>query len=352
IHAGDGTLLTEYATEKRLFVPIDAVPPMLINAYLAAEDKNFYSHPGIDIFGVIRSVFINIGNVLSDRRPVGGSTITQQVAKNFLLSSETTYERKIKEAILSFRMEKAYDKDEILELYMNDVYLGFGSYGVAAAAQNYFGKALDELTLPEMAYLAALLKAPSNYHPIRYPEAALSRRNVVLDLMREAGFISHDQYREAAAAPLDVNLKGGDENYRADYFAEDVRRDLVSQYGESELYGGGLSVHTSLEPKLQTIAERVLRQGLINYDRRYGWRGPLARISVEGDWSRALGDLAIRLGVPTWRTGVVLGFEGDGAVLGFEGGTYGFLPLEEAKWARAANAGGGLGPPITSINQV
>jgi penicillin-binding protein 1A len=352
IHAGDGTLLTEYATEKRLFVPIDAVPPMLIDAYLAAEDKNFYTHPGIDFIGLMRSVFINIGNVFSDRRPVGGSTITQQVAKNFLLSSETTYERKIKEAILSFRMEKAYDKNQILELYMNDVYLGFGSYGVAAAAQNYFGKALDELTLPEMAYLAALLKAPSNYHPIRYPEAALGRRNVVLDLMLDAGFITKQQHREAVATPLNVNLKGGDENFRADYFGEEVRRQLLAQYGESELYGGGLSVHTSLDPRLETIAERELRKGLENYDRRYGWRGALARIDIKGDWSKALGDLAVHLGVPTWRAAVVLGFENGGAVLGFEGRTFGFLPLAEAKWARAARPDGHLGPAIGAITEV
>ncbi|MEE8258111.1 MAG: transglycosylase domain-containing protein, partial [Sphingomonadales bacterium] len=171
IHANDGSLMTEYATQKRLFVPINAVPPKLIDAFLAAEDKNFYDHYGVDIIGVFRSALINLSNAMSNRRPVGGSTITQQVAKNFLLTSETTYERKIKEAILAVRMERVFEKGQILELYMNDVYLGFGSYGVAAAALNYFDKSMEELNLPEMAYLAALLKAPSNYHPIRRPEA-------------------------------------------------------------------------------------------------------------------------------------------------------------------------------------
>lgn len=351
VHAGDGVLINEYAAEKRLFVPIDAIPPMLINAYLAAEDKNFYNHPGVDLLGIIRSAFVNLGNILSDRRPVGGSTITQQVAKNFLLSSETTYERKIKEAILSLRMERAYNKSEILELYMNDVYLGFGSYGVAAAAQNYFGKALDELKLPEMAYLAALLKAPSNYHPIRYPEAALERRNVVLSLMYEADFITPQQYQTAIAAPLVVNLKGGDENYRADYFVEEVRRQIEAQYGKDELYGGGLSVHTSLDPRLQTIAERTLRQGLIDYDRRYGWRGPLAHLTISDDWSRKLGGFSFRLGVPTWRIAVVLDFERGGAILGFEGQTYGFLPFEEASWAHANNAGGRSDFAKASLNR-
>lgn len=358
IHAGDGTLLTEYATEKRLFVPIDAVPPRLIQAYIAAEDKNFYGHPGIDVIGIVRSAFINLGNVFSERRPVGGSTITQQVAKNFLLSSEVSYERKIREAILALRMERVYNKNEILELYMNDAYLGFGSYGVAAAALNYFGKALDELTLPEMAYLAALLKAPSNYHPLRYPEAAESRRNWVLDRMQEEGFIGDEEYREARAAPFEVNLTGHREPFEADYFEEEVRRELLNIYGERTLYGGGLSVHSSLEPELEAIAERTLREGLVAYDRRHGWRGPVTRMEIGEDWAARLGEIDVPLGFSGWRLAVVLGFEhpngydAEGAVIGFEGRSLGFIPFAEAKWAQAWLPGERLGRAVENIQQV
>ncbi|HZD26878.1 MAG TPA: transglycosylase domain-containing protein, partial [Alphaproteobacteria bacterium] len=193
IHAGDGTLIAEYAHERRLFVPIEAIPRPVIRAFLAAEDKTFYSHPGVDVMGILAAVVHNLRNMGTSRRPVGASTITQQVAKNFLLSNEVSLTRKIKEAILAFRIEHAFSKDRILELYLNEIYLGFGSYGVAAAALNYFNKSLDELTLDQVAFLAALPKAPNNYHPIRHHDAALARRNWVLERLADDGAITRAQ---------------------------------------------------------------------------------------------------------------------------------------------------------------
>lgn len=256
VHAGDGSLVTEFATEKRLFIPIDVVPKQIIHAFLSAEDKNFYHHPGVDFFGIARAMATNVRNVLTSRRPVGASTITQQVAKNFLLTNEVSYERKIKEAILAFRIERAFSKDRILELYLNEILFGYGSYGLAAASLNYFDKSVDELTLAESAYLAALPKAPYNYHPIRRKGAAIARRNWVLSQMEENGYISKEEMREAQAAPLDVRPRSGEASFRADYFEEAVRRQLAQDYGSKKLYGGGLSVRTTLEPKLQLLPKK------------------------------------------------------------------------------------------------
>jgi penicillin-binding protein 1A len=224
VHAGDGRVLAEYAVERRVFVPESAIPRRVVNAILAAEDKNFYKHPGVDFVAVARAALANVSNYLQGRRPVGASTITQQVAKNFLLTNEVSYERKIKEAILAFRIEEALSKDRILELYLNQIYLGYRSYGVAAAALNYFNKSLDELTIAEAAYLAALPKAPNNYHPIRRREAAITRRNWVIGRLFEDGFISAAEAAAAKAEPLVVRTREAIEEVQADYFAEEVRR--------------------------------------------------------------------------------------------------------------------------------
>ena len=242
IHASNGALLAEHATEKRVFVPVEAMPPQLVHAFLSAEDKAFYSHFGIDPRALLRAVVTNAMNYGTGRRPIGASTITQQVTKNFLLTNEVSIDRKIKEAILSLRMERAFSKDQILGLYLNEIYLGFGSYGVAAAALNYFDKALDQLTLDEMAYLAALPKAPANYHPIRRPENARARRNWVLAQMVENGFISDAEARRASAQPITVATQTGYDSTKAPFFAEEVRRDIVDKFGEDMLYTGGLSV--------------------------------------------------------------------------------------------------------------
>ncbi|MGF1609510.1 MAG: transglycosylase domain-containing protein, partial [Kiloniellales bacterium] len=221
VHAGDGRLLAEYATEKRVFVPIGAMPRRVINAFLSAEDKNFYQHYGIDLLSVLRAVVTNLQQLGSDRRPVGASTITQQVAKNFLLSNEVSIERKLREALIALRIEKAFSKDHILELYLNEIFLGFRSYGVAAAALNYFNKSLDELTIAEAAFLAALPKAPNNYHPVRYPEAALARRNWVISRMLEDGHITLFDAQEAMSEPLNIRRRDETEVVVADHFAEE-----------------------------------------------------------------------------------------------------------------------------------
>ncbi len=346
VHAGDGRLLAEYATERRVFVPIAAMPRRVINAFLSAEDKNFYSHPGVDFLGVARAMVTNLVNLGRNRRLQGASTITQQVAKNFLLTNEVSIERKVKEALLAFRIERAFTKDRILELYLNQIYLGMGSYGVAAAALNYFDKSLDELSIAEVAFLAALPKAPNNYHPVRHPAAAKARRDWVIDRMREDGYITATEAAWAKSEPLVVRRGNPAEFVRADYFTEAVRRDLLKRYGETALYGGGLSVRATIDPRLQRIAERALRLGLIAYDRRHGWRGPVARIDPGPGWADRLAGVALPPGADPWRLAVVLGLDGEAATIGLSNGARGRIPLAELVWARAWRKGQRVGPKI------
>ncbi|HEY1382751.1 MAG TPA: transglycosylase domain-containing protein, partial [Dongiaceae bacterium] len=273
IYAGDGRLLAEYATENRVFVPISAMPKRVINAFLSAEDKTFYTHPGVDVPGVIQAMWTNVKHLGSDRRPVGASTITQQVTKNFFLSSEVSYKRKIREMILALRIEKAFPKDRILELYLNQIYLGSGNYGVATAALNYFNKSLDELTIGEAAYLGALPKAPNNYNIVRDHQAALDRRNWVIDRMAEDGHITVEEAAAAKQEPLELHTRDATEHVTADYFAEEVRREIVQQFGEDGLYKQGLAIRSTIDPRLQEIADRVLREHLVDYDKTQGYRG-------------------------------------------------------------------------------
>jgi penicillin-binding protein 1A len=325
IHAHDGSLMAEYARERRIFVPINTIPKHVIAAYLSAEDKRFYEHGGLDFTGIGRAGYKFIQNAINrrDRRTEGASTITQQVAKNFLLSSDRTIERKIKEAILAIRIEKAYSKDRILELYLNEIFLGMNSYGIAAAGLNYFNKELKDLTLEEAAYLAALPKGPNLFHPFRRKERAVERRNWILDQMVENGYIKRAEADAAKAKPLEVNIRPfGTQIYAADYFAEEVRRSLVGQYGEDGLYGraersgtgdgrvnGGLSVRTTLDPKLQRLARRALIEGLVAFDRDKGWRGPVQKIDAGGDWGVPLGAIDVPTDIVPWRLGVVIGIE-------------------------------------------
>ncbi len=340
VHAGDGRLLIEYATEKRVYVPIRAIPLRVVNAFLAAEDKNFYHHPGIDPLSIARAVVTNMANLGRSRRPVGASTITQQVAKNFLLTNEVSIERKIKEAILSLRIERAFSKDRILDLYLNEIYLGFGSYGVAAAALNYFNKSLDELSVAEAAYLAALPKAPNNYHPIRRPEAALARRNWVIGRMLNDGRISMEDAEVAWGDPLAVRWSDPTEIVQADYFVEEVRRELARVYGDAALYQGGLSVRTTLDPRLQKIAEQVLRDGLVAYDRRHGWRGPVASLdlaALEGApevWREALAAVEPPGGMSPWSLALVLSLDKSQARIALADGREAHIPMAELTWAR------------------
>jgi penicillin-binding protein 1A len=357
IHAGDGRLLAEFAREKRIFVPIEAMPKRIVKAFLSAEDKNFYSHPGVDFTGVIRAVITNINRLGSHARPVGASTITQQVAKNFLLTNEVSIERKIKEAILAFRIEHALSKDRILELYLNEIYLGYGSYGVAAAALNYFNKSLDELSIGEAAFIAGLPKAPNNYNPTRSPTAARARRDYVIGRMAEDGYVTTAQAAEAVARPLVVRPRIEAQIARADYFVEEVRRELQERYGEKGLYGGGLSVRTTLDTRLQAIADAALRGGMIAYDRRHGWRGPLGRVTGARPWRNELRDVGWPPGIdetmPAWRTAVVLQIADDRAVIGLDDGAPGHIPLSELKWAREdLRKEQRLGPPVRHPSQV
>ena len=352
VHAGDGRLLAEYAVEKRVFVPIKAMPKRVIQAFLSAEDKNFYYHPGIDFIGIIRAALTNLKNLGKSRRLVGASTITQQVAKNFLLSSEVSWHRKIKEAILAFRMERAFSKDRILELYLNEIYLGFGSYGVAAASLNYFNKSLDELSIAELAFLAALPKAPNNYNPIKKPQAAKSRRDWVIRRMVEDEVITPEEAAQAKAMPLEIRKRSQTQFVTAAYFAEEVRKQLAGRYGEDQLYKGGLSVRTTLNPRLQVIADKALHDGLIAYDRRHGWRGAVTQIAMAPGWWTQLAKVAQPKGSEAWRLAAVISVDARRAYIGFEDNTRAQIPLTELKWARAWAKKQRRGPAVRNPKQV
>jgi penicillin-binding protein 1A len=337
IHAGDGRLLAEYAREKRVFVPADAIPDRVKQAFIAAEDKNFYHHPGIDVVGIGRALLSNVQRLGSSRRPEGASTITQQVAKNFLLSNELSYKRKIKEAVLALRMERAFTKDHILELYLNEIFLGNRSYGVAAAALNYFNKSLDELSIAEAALLGGMPKAPSSYDPRRNAEAALARRNYVIGRMAEDGYITAEEAEAARNEPIVLKEHAPVEFAEADFFIEEVRRQLVGRLGEDGFYAGGLSVRVTVSPKLQAIADRALRHGLAAYDRRRGWRGPWGRLELAAageDWPAKLAarDPGFELGA--WRRGVVLASAKGRVEVGLEDGTKVRLSAGDVAWTK------------------
>ncbi len=334
VHGADGRLIVEYAKERRLFVPISAMPKQVPQAFMSAEDQRFRSHFGLDPPGIARAMLANLKDLGSGRRLVGASTITQQVAKNFFLTREAKWERKIREAILAVRMEQVFSKDRILELYLNEIYLGLRSYGVAAAALNYFDKSLDELTLAEAAYLAALPKGPNDYHPFRRPEAALGRRNWVLTRMTADGVVAPEVAAATKAEPLGVQRPDPLDVVGAAYFAEEVRRQLVEAYGEKALYEGGMSVRTTLELRLQLLAERSLRQGLRTYDRRHGWRGPLSRLEVDDGWAEKLAAVPPPPTLGEWRMAIVLEVGAKSARIGFADGGGGGVPLSALRWAR------------------
>jgi penicillin-binding protein 1A len=336
VYAGNGDLLGEYARERRIFVPIAFVPKLVIEAFTSAEDKNFYSHPGIDPSGIMRAAGKDVINVLQHKRLEGASTITQQVAKNMLLNSQVKFSRKIKEAILAVRIDATYSKSKILELYLNEIFLGENSYGVAAAALNYFGKSLDQLDIAEVAFLASLPKAPSNYDPRFHKQAALDRRNWVIGQMRENGYISRDEEQAALNEPLNTQMRPlGIQAEDADYFVEEVRRILYNKYGEHGLYDGGLQVRSTLDTRLQNYAVNALRAGLVRYDRRHGWRGAVSNINVSGDWKSALKSAGNQSGIDTWHVAIVLGYGDDRSTqIGLENGSRGVIPFSELTWAR------------------
>ena len=343
VHAGDGSLLAEYAKERRMFIPINAVPPLVKQAFISAEDKNFYTHSGIDPEGIARAVMVL---VQGKKHMQGASTITQQVAKNFFLNSEQSMDRKIKEALLSLRIEQAYSKERILELYLNEIFLGLGSYGIAAASLNYFDKSVHELTIAEMAYLAALPKKPSDLNPFRNHDGAIARRNYVIERMIDNGYITRAEGNAAKAEPLNVTPRTLSPNsVAAGYFAEEVRRELNDRYGDEKVYKGGLSVRTTLDPKMQLMARKALVDGLLGFDEAHGYRGAYKQIDIGNDWGKPLGEIPVPGDVAPWRLAVVLAADEKSARIGIrppkeksgeisqvrETGT---LAAEGMKWAR------------------
>lgn len=353
VHAGDGRLMAEFAAERRIFVPVNRIPQRVIDAFLSAEDKNFYTHSGIDFMGLARAVVINVQNIGQGRRPVGASTITQQITKNFLLTNEVSISRKIKEAILSFRIERAYTKDEILELYLNEIFLGQRAYGVAAASLAYFNKTLDELTIAEAAYLAVLPKAPNNYHPERNKKDAYERRNWVLSRLLEDGRITQPEYEQALAEPITLRPRSDSEFYQGGaYFTEEIRKDLLARYGDKAVLEGGLLVRATMDPRLQDIGTKALRDGLIAYDRRHGWRGPLAQVQNGKDIPSALKATSKPIGGEAWLLAAVTNTSAAGAEILLQDDTKGLIPLSELKWARAWKAGQKLGADVKKTTDV
>ncbi|MCP9626618.1 penicillin-binding protein 1A [Rhodopseudomonas palustris] len=363
VHASDGSLVGEYSKERRLYLPIQAVPKLVINAFLAAEDKNFYEHGGIDYSGMARAALLYAQNIGSNRRPQGASTITQQVAKNFLLTNEVSFTRKIKEALLAMRIERAYSKDRILELYLNEIYLGLGAYGIAAASLVYFDKSVNELTVAEASYLAALPKAPAALHPIRNHDRAVERRNYVIDRLLENGWIKQADADKARKEPLTVASRGtGAHTFAGEYFAEEVRRDILERYGEKKLYEGGLSVRATLDPKLQVEARKTMTAGLVKFDEAQGWRGPLSKLDISGDWGVKLAEVKSLSDITPWRMAVVLETSDQSARIGFQPGRElggavskqretGLITLDGVRWAKAA-AGPQRGRTPSTVSQV
>ncbi len=347
VYAGNGTVLGEYARESRIFVPAAFIPKLVAEAFTSAEDRNFYSHPGIDPSGILRAALKDVGLVLEGRRPQGASTITQQVARNFLLNSDVKFSRKIREAILAIRIDATYPKSKVLELYLNEIYLGEHSYGVGAAALNYFGKSLDDLDIAEVAFLAALPKGPANYDPRFNHAAAVDRRNWVIGQMAENRYITSAQAAAAKAEPLVAQMRAlGSQAADVDYYVEEVRRQLYAKYGEKALYDGGLQVRASLDTRLQNYAVSALRSGLVRYDRRHGWRGAKTHVDINGDWRAQLKKMPNQSGVETWKLSVALGFDQKTIKIGFADGTTGTIPYENYKWARRElkNANVGAAP--------
>ncbi len=312
VYSSDARLIAELATERRIFVPIGTIPDRVRQAFLSAEDQNFWSHPGIDPTAIARAVVTFVQQYGQGRRPAGASTITQQVAKNILLDNSLSVARKVREIILAIRIEQALTKERILELYLNEIYLGLQAYGVAAAAQAYFNKSLDELSLAEAAFLATLPKAPNNYNPFRHPEAAKARRDWVLDRMAEDHAITTEQAAAAKATPIaPAAFRRPETVAGADWFGEEVRRGLVEKFGADTTTQGGLMVRTSLDPALQTAADRALRDGLQGYDRKQGWRGPMQTLDpgpgLRSSWTTILTNLPRPPGMlRDWRLAVVL----------------------------------------------
>jgi penicillin-binding protein 1A len=372
VHAGDGKLVAEFATQHRVYVPSEELPDQLVQAFISAEDKTFFEHSGIDLWGMFRGTVIN---ALQGKRITGGSTITQQVVKNMLVGDERSVDRKVREAVLAMRIEKKLSKEQILELYMNEIYLGGRSYGVGAAALNYFGKSLGQLTLAECAMLAGLPQAPGKVNPYTNPEAAIERRNYVIGRMVANGYVDKAAGDQALAEPLKVvNRLDTDENQAAAYYVEELRKEILALGDQKKLAGidsrgaaekafleGGLSIRSTLDSNLQLIAQTALRAGLETYDRRHGWRGPVGKLDSTDDFEAALKSFAnnkdnkakIAGGGNTWQIAVVRTVAKDGVRLGLASGEAGTLSPDDVKWSNPLKRdGGGTGLKVGDVIQV
>ncbi|HTZ35786.1 MAG TPA: PBP1A family penicillin-binding protein [Stellaceae bacterium] len=353
VYAGDGSFMAEFASERRIITPINQVPPLVVHAFLAAEDRDFYSHNGVNPGSVLRAALTDIVRFGRGQRPLGASTITQQVVRHFLLTNEVSVARKIKEALLAYRIENQLSKDRILEIYLNEIYFGAGAYGVAAAADTYFGKPLDQLSIAEAAFLAALPKAPNNYNPAHHPQAAKARRDWVIDGMAEQGWIGATAAQAAKQQPLDAVARGpAPEPEGAGYFTEQVRRELIERFGEKTVYEGGLTVRTSYVPSYQAMAERAFHSGLVEYDRRHGWRGPLQHLGSVVLAQNALYAMPEQATIPGWRLAAVTGVDSGGANILLKSGMAGRIPLDELRWARRTLPDQRLGAAIYRAQQV
>ena len=333
VYSNEGQLIAEYASQKRIFIPFDAVPKKVINSFISAEDKNFFQHPGVDAKSITRAVIKNVKNLMENKRLEGASTITQQVAKNFLLTNEVSLKRKIKEAILAFRIEKAYSKERIMELYLNQIYLGQGTYGIAAASLEYFDKSVKELNLEEAALLAALPKAPSKYNPYKSLKIAKIRRNFVLKNLLENSYINEDQYKKLIKKNIKVKKRKIKFVEEANYYSEEVRRIVNKKYGFNKLYEGGLSIRTPLNPRYQIELLKALRKGLESYDRRHGWRGAIDNKKNDENWIKSISDYKVDRSLD-WKIAKVVSVKNLISEIETEEKEKGFIDFKNVSWTR------------------
>ncbi len=333
VYSGEGQLVADFSKEKRVFVPYSSIPKNVINAFLSAEDKNFFSHPGVDAKGVLRAVVNNISNIISSKRLEGASTITQQVAKNFLLTNEVSINRKIKEAILAFRIERALSKERILELYLNQIYLGSGAYGIAAASLEYFDKSIRDINYSEAALLAALPKAPSRYNPYRDIEVAKFRRNLVLKNLLDNNYITSEWYEKLKTK--EIILSKNKKIYLEDsqYFIEDVRKNVIENFTYEKVYKQGFNINTPINLELQKIATNSLRNGLISYDQRKGWRGPLTNKIYKSNWNKDLKKFQLEKSID-WSLAIVKKINKFSAKIETEDKIEGIIEYKDISWTK------------------
>ena len=334
MYSGNGELVADFSKEKRIFVPYEAIPKNVINSFLSAEDKNFFSHPGVDAKGVMRAIINNIQNIMSSKRLEGASTITQQVAKNFLLTNEVSFNRKIKEAILAFRIERSLSKERILELYLNQIYLGSGAYGVAAASLEFFDKSIKELNYNEAALLAALPKAPSRYNPYRNKDLAKFRRDLVLKNLYENNFIDQEKYLELKDQPIELKKVKKVYLENAQYYIEDVRKNIIEKLTYNKVYNQGYNINTPINLELQKIATQSLRNGLVAYDRRKGWRGPIKNIKYSKDWYKKV-EKKFRLEKSIeWQIAIVKKINQFNSIIEIENGLQSLINYKDISWTK------------------